>query len=473
MANKYPLHTEIAYQDASELFNRFAENEWAIFLDSADALNQMEDTNRYSYLCVDPAKTFTIKDEQLKGASEPVTDPFVYLNAQLTGHHLASIEDLPPFQGGAVGYFSYDLCHYLENIQRPILAADNPYPDMAIGLYDVVVAFDHVLKKAHLISTGYPFEDESQRMKHAQTRLDAFQKLLAGENELGLRDLPDTSGVELKSPFSKDGYESAVAKAQKYILEGDIFEVNLSHRFTAKLSSDPSSKYALYTKMRSVNASPFCAYLNLPDHQILSTSPERFLSLNGQKVSTRPIKGTCPRGKTDEEDVMLANRLAASEKDRSENIMIVDLLRNDLSQVCEKESVTVQKLCGIESYPTVHHLVSTIEGNLRPTEDALSLLRACFPGGSITGAPKVRSMQIIYELEPTARGPYCGSIGYVGFNGNMDTSIVIRTLLCHGENISYQAGGAVVLDSEPENEYLETLVKSHSVNKALSSEVLA
>jgi para-aminobenzoate synthetase component 1 len=252
-----------------------------------------------------------------------------------------------------------------------------------------------------------------------------------------------------------------------YILAGDIFEANISQRFSADLLDRP---FDLYRRLREINPATFSAYLAFDDTILASASPERFLKLTHGQVETRPIKGTRPRGKTAQEDQAFANELMKSEKDHAENVMIVDLLRNDLSRVCEDHSVQVPQLCGLESYPAVHHLVSVVTGKLTSKLTAVDLLRATFPGGSITGAPKIRAMEIIAEIEPTRRGPYCGSIGYIGFNGDMDTSIAIRTYAIKNNKVTFQAGGAVVVDSDPVDEYEETLTKARALKKALIEE---
>ena len=465
-----PLSQEIPYIDQANLFQLFSMNAWSFLLDSADSKLQRDDTNRYSYIGFDPFDKIIIKDGQRINHSDSTSNPFQYLKQQLMNFKLAEDPDLPPFQGGAIGYFSYDLCHYLETVNRPIHQENNPYADLAIGIFDTIIAFDHVLEKAWIISTGFPEKDNSRRLTRAKLRLDTCANKIKDAIPHKPENKQNASNIELTSPFNKERYANLVEKAQQYILEGDIFEVNLSHRFEAELNQPDEENYSLYMKMRAANPSPFSAYLNMGDHQILSSSPERFLLCKDRHVSTRPIKGTAPRGKSPTEDEYNAKKLSSSEKDRSENVMIADLLRNDLSKVCLPNSIKVKKLCGLENYPSVFHLVTVIEGVLQNNVHSLDLLEACFPGGSITGAPKIRSMQIIYELEPTARGPYCGSIGYIGFNGAMDTSIVIRTLLAHGNKISYQAGGAVVLDSSPEEEYLETLTKSASIKRVLTCE---
>nr|MCU0706479.1 aminodeoxychorismate synthase component I [Fimbriiglobus sp.] len=275
--------------------------------------------------------------------------------------------------------------------------------------------------------------------------------------------LPHHPGVT--SNFSRDGYIDAVRRAVEYVHAGDVFQVNLSQRLLAPLTEHPLE---LYGRLRQTSPSPFGCYLDLGDFQILSSSPERFLQLSADgEVSTRPIKGTRPRGKTPAEDAELLHDLTTNPKDRAENVMIVDLLRNDLGRVCEFGSVTVPKVCEVESFRHVHHLVSEVRGKLRPGLTAFDLLRASFPGGSVTGAPKVRAMEIIAELEPTARGPYCGSIGWIGFDGAMDTNILIRTLTAGRGWLQFPVGGGIVADSDPATEYEETLHKAAGMLRAL------
>lgn len=276
----------------------------------------------------------------------------------------------------------------------------------------------------------------------------------------------DAEQLALRSTFTHRGYLDAVSRVREYIVAGDIFQANLSQRFETSL---PEPAFDLYRRLRQWNPAPFAAYLDWGDLQVLSASPERFLRLDGERrqIETRPIKGTRPRGLGPMHDAALGRALAESEKDRAENVMIVDLLRNDLSRVCRPGSVRVPELFALEHHPTVHHLVSTVIGELAPSADAVDLIRAAFPGGSITGAPKVRAMEIIAELEPTQRGVYCGSIGYLSATGAMDTSIVIRTYLALRGQVYFQAGGGIVADSDPELEYRETLDKARGLIETL------
>ncbi len=273
--------------------------------------------------------------------------------------------------------------------------------------------------------------------------------------------------MRLSSNFTRPAYLAAIRRTKDYISAGDIYQVNLSQRLSAPLTTSP---WQLYDRLARENPSPFAAYFRTPDATIISCSPERFLQVRGREVETRPIKGTRPRGATPEEDARLAQELLSSEKDRAENVMIVDLERNDLGRVCEFGSVHVPELFAIEQYATVHHLVSTVRGRLRPGATALDCLRESFPGGSITGAPKVRAMEIIEELEPTRRGVYTGAIGYLCFSGDMDTNIVIRTIVIQNGLAHFQVGGGIVADSVPEAEYQETMDKARALTRALAAE---
>ena len=297
--------------------------------------------------------------------------------------------------------------------------------------------------------------------RRAEAEADARSLKIAPQNPL-----PGFPGVT--SNFDRAGYEEAVSKVVEYIRAGDCYQVNLSQRLLAPLREHPLD---LYGRLRKLNPAPFAAYFDLGDFQILSASPERFLKVENGEVETRPIKGTRPRGRTPEEDAALIADLISNPKDRAENVMIVDLLRNDLGRVCEYGSVRVPTVCEIETFQYVHHLVSEVRGKLRPECGPLDLLRAAFPGGSVTGAPKVRAMEIIAELEPTARGPYCGSLGFIGFDGTMDTNILIRTFTAGGGWLQFPVGGGIVADSDPHREYEETLHKAAGLLRALGKVV--
>jgi para-aminobenzoate synthetase component 1 len=468
-----PLAEELLPAPAAwDVARRLADQPNLLFLDSA-APGRL---GRYSFVTADP---FAWMDARGRLVSEAIpggvaigfeADPFDTLRGWLERFRRDTAPGLPPFQGGAAGLFGYDLCHHLERLPRPGLD-EFEVPDVAVGFYDWVVTFDHAEGRAWVVSTGLPDEDHERR---ARQRLKRVKQLLARPEP----DLPRSShwaarpqtyfplpGVPgVGSSFSREGFLEAIRAGIDYVHAGDCFQVNLAQRLLAPLAEPPLE---LYRRLRERNPAPFAGYFDLGGVAVASASPERFVRLHKGRVETRPIKGTRPRGGTAAEDEAQARELLASAKDRAENVMIVDLLRNDLGRVCEFGSVRVEALCELESYRTVHHLVSEVRGSLRPGLGAIDLLRAAFPGGSVTGAPKVRAMEIIAELEPVARGPYCGSLGYVGFDGSMDTSLLIRTFTVAGGWAQFPVGGGLVADSDPEAEYGETLHKAAGLLRAL------
>ena len=446
---------------------------------------QSDRLGRYSFLVGDPflvirAKNGTVRQLGVGRTEDFEGDPLDVLQSALSAYVTESIPGLPPFQGGAAGFFSYDLNQHLAGIGPPRFD-DLQLPDLCIGFYDWVLSWDHVEQRAWLVSTGMPAA-AAEREARAASRADRLRAMLdgpavryqvSGAHTGGATPLiprparepvPGVDGVH--STFSKAAYVETAGRIVEYIRAGDIFQANLSQRLDAPLPVHP---FELYRRLRACNPAPFAAYYDIGTATVVGASPERFLKLVDGHVETRPIKGTAPRGTSSEEDSAQARGLRESDKDRAENVMIVDLLRNDLSKVCRDHTVHVPELCVVESYSTVHHLVSTVTGDMRADLGAVDLLRAAFPGGSITGAPKVRAMQIIAEFEPTRRGVYTGAMGYIGFDGAMDTSIVIRTVVATGGTAYFQVGGAVVADSDPRQEYCETLVKAKGLFMALEA----
>ena len=453
-----------------EVFQLLKDNRFSFFLDSGMDPHKL---GRYSFMGSDPFLVVSSRGSEItiaRGAEQSRLqgNPFDVLNHFLEVYHLGSDSPPVPFIGGAVGYFSYDLCHFIERL--PSAAIDDlQLPECYFGFYDLVLAFDNQQGKAYITSTGFPEMRGHERMERATQRLNEMKDRLAEMSRHGT-EAPPTSlsfpaPASLKGGFTHREYVAAVEKARQYIIAGDIFEVNLSQRFEAKLSITP---YELYKRLRQINPAPFACYLGFDEVSVVSASPERFLRIRGDWVETRPIKGTRPRGKTPEKDEALAKELLGSAKDRAENIMIVDLERNDLGRVCRFGTVKVTELAILEVFPTVFHLTSTVVGRLREGKNGIDLLKASFPGGSITGAPKVRAMEIIDELEPTRRSVYTGNIGYLSFNGDLDLSIVIRTFLVKGRKAYFQVGGAVVYDSDPEVEYQETLDKARALVNAIN-----
>ncbi len=450
-----------------------------LFLDSALAQPGLA---RHSFITADPYDWLWSRGRRTflasRGGPGEDADPFAVLAERLAGFRSESMSGLPPFQGGAAGLFGYDLCHHLERLPRP-RHDEFAIPDLAVGFYDWVIAFDHEQDRAWLISTGLPETEPRQRHRRAEQRLAAVnRRLLAGGSDeapacpspSGLAEIhpapqwPVPGCPGLRSNFDPAGYLAAVARAVEYIHAGDCFQVNLAQRLLMPARLSPLETYG---RLRQRNPAPFAGYFDLGEFVVASASPERFLRVGQGEVETRPIKGTRPRGLTPMEDWSRGEDLLASDKDRAENVMIVDLLRNDLGRVCAYGSVRVPEVCRLETYRTVHHLVSEVRGRLRPGLGPVDLLRAAFPGGSVTGAPKIRAMEIIAELEPTARGPYCGSLGYIGFDGAMDTSILIRTLTLGRGWVQFPVGGGIVADSDPEREYEETWHKAEGLLRAL------
>jgi para-aminobenzoate synthetase component 1 len=397
---------EIPFLEPEHAFTAFAGVPGSVFLDSNDSKNKL---SCYSFIAFEPLE-------------------IVETLAEIPGwfsSYKPIINSPLPFTGGAAGYISYD-------------------GDVKFGIYDQIIGFDLLKRRAWYCSSSDTQADAQLRWNSLKQRIDSAQP-----------SDPTLSPVKWAALKSRTEFEHDIQTVIDYIHAGDIFQANLAQRFEAGFNQDP---YAHYLKLRQINPAPFSAFLNFGSTIISSSSPERFLKVTDKKVETRPIKGT----NADEE------WLRQSAKDRAENIMIVDLLRNDLSQVCTDDSISVRQLCDIESYAGLHHLVSAVTGTLRPGQTALDALKACFPGGSITGAPKIRAMEIIAELEPFKRGPYCGAIGYIGFDGAMDMNIAIRTIVFeHGKAI-YHAGGGVTAKSDPAKEYDETLLKAQKVFESFS-----
>jgi para-aminobenzoate synthetase component I len=457
--------------DAVDVFLRLGNLPHVVFFDSAMRHSRL---GRYSFVAADPAEWLTIPADG--------SDALALLAARVAHLPDAARADLPPFQGGWAGLFGYELAGSLEAIPRATFD-EFQVPALAIGLYDVVVAFDHEREHAWLISQGLPERDTSARCARAAERLAHFRQLLSGTRaeaapngdrtwqsptRLPLDQLAPQFAIaghdRLMSNYAADDYRCAIQRAIDYIYAGDVFQVNLAQRL---LHPADSSAVDLYARLRQRNPAPFAGYLDGGEWQIASASPERFVCVAGNHVETRPIKGTRGRARRPEADLFAGDDLQTSEKDRAENIMIVDLLRNDLSRTCRPESVRVAQLCGLESYEYVQHLVSVVEGALRPECAALDVLRTMFPGGSVTGAPKIRAMEIIAELEPTVRGAYCGSLGYIGVGGRMDTNILIRTITSARGWWQLPVGGGIVAQSNPRDEYDETWHKAAGLIRAL------
>lgn len=471
---------------AEEAFRRMSRLPHCLFLDSATAERAPKADlvkishppkrfdprlARYSFVAADPFEFVQMRPQE-RGGIEMIEQRLKHFQSE-------GLPTLPAFQGGAAGLFAYDLARQLEVLPTPRYD-EFELPVLAVGLYDTVVAFDHLEDRAWIVSQGFPELVPERRLKRAQQRLREVQNILAadrktiasspraGERQLPRQqlcpqyDMPSLAG--LSSNFSREQYLAAVQRGIDYILAGDIFQVNLSQRLLHPATCDAVE---LYERLRRCNPAPFAGYFDLGLFQIVSASPERFVCVRDHLVESRPIKGTRPRQDDPSADRAVQKALLESGKDRAENVMIVDLLRNDLSRVCRADSVAVSKLCGLETYQCVHHLVSSIEGRLADDCGPMDLIRAAFPGGSVTGAPKVRAMEIITELEQTARGAYCGSLGYMGFDGSVDLSILIRTITAGRGWWQAQVGGAVVAQSSPKDEYEETWHKAEGLIRAM------
>jgi para-aminobenzoate synthetase component 1 len=453
-ASPFPRFEALPYlEESSRYFDALKDLDWPVFLDSGGRLN-----GRSDIIAAAPCKRLVTRGDTTRivehgKASESREDPFSLVREAL-GEPAGDFTPLA-FEGGAIGYFGYDLGRRIEKL--PELAEDGDrLPEMMIGIYDWVVVVDHENRQAWLIAQGR----SSQTAAIWNELLDRLRSPVAGACQ---GPLHAPGGFE--AGIDRAEYRRQFARIQAWIRDGDCYQVNYTQRFDAQVEGDG---WQAYREMRALNPVPFGAFLRFDDLEILSFSPERFLRLEGRQVTSEPIKGTRPRSEDPREDLRLKRELGESVKDRAENLMIVDLLRNDLGRVCEPGSIGVRDLFKVESFPTVHHMVSTVSGRLRDGEDAMSLLRASFPGGSITGAPKIRAMEIIEELEPVRRGIYCGAIGYIGFNGDMDTSIVIRTLVRRGDMAHYWVGGGIVADSDPDEEYQECLDKAQAFRRYFS-----
>ena len=479
------MHKQLSNLSVETALQRLSALPGCLLLESVKPAGslQRKPLGRYSFAMADPFESVVVR----VGSKRPLAE----IDSLLNKYSTDLIDGLPPMQGGVAGMFSYDLNRSFEKI--PAAKHDEfGLPAIVVGAYDVVIAWDHFENKTWLISQGFPETEPAAREKRAAERAEFFERLLCGgddasaedgdtakrftaSEDLEAKDLaPQFSCLhrtleQLTSDFSADAYIAAVQKCIDYIVAGDVFQINLSQRLLHPITTD---SVTLYRRLRACNPAPFSCYFDMAsisdcDAQIVSASPERLVSVRQRTVETRPIKGTRPRTGQPMVDIREQERLLASQKDRAENIMIVDLMRNDLASVCEDDSICVTQLCQPESYQSVLHLVSAVEGKLKPESSLCDLLAAIFPGGSITGAPKIRAMEIIAELEPTSRGAYCGSVGYLGFDGSADLNILIRTVTASKGWWQVPVGGGVVVQSDPVAEHQETWTKATSMLQAM------
>ncbi|MCW2484931.1 aminodeoxychorismate synthase component 1 [Candidatus Symbiopectobacterium sp. NZEC127] len=454
MDSRLPDYHSLPYQPDAllRLFAPFADQPWAMLLHSGFADHQH---NRFDIMVADPVTTLTTRgDETLitraDGTQCSTQDPFLLVRQEMAraGISAHAHPDMP-FQGGALGLFGYDLGRRVETLPSRA-QQDIHLADMAVGIYDWALIADHQRQTLTLLT----YENHAARLAW----------LFAPPDTATHDDFQLTTPWQ--SNMTREAYGTRFQRIQAYLRAGDCYQVNLAQRFSAGYRGD---EWQAFLSLSGANRAPFSAFIRLPEHCVISVSPERFLQLHNQRIETRPIKGTLPRAADPQEDARRATALAASQKDRAENLMIVDLLRNDIGRVAVPGSVRVPELFHVEAFPAVHHLVSTIEARLPESSHATDLLRACFPGGSITGAPKIRAMEIIEELEPHRRNAYCGSIGYISVCGTMDTSITIRTLIAEQGQLHCWAGGGIVADSQEQAEYQETLDKLGRILPQLSA----
>jgi para-aminobenzoate synthetase component 1 len=456
-----------SYAAFPDVVKRVMRKPYSVYLDGGSGQFK---SSRYSFLATDPFLIFKCWGNRISisgsnGERSLVEDPFKYIDKLVKSYEIDCCNEKAPFVGGAAGYIGYDMGRQVEEI--PVMLNDDlDIPDAVLCLYGSVIIADHFKKELFASASGLP---ETGKVLQKNKALEDLGSLLSFSSPADLsnenKDVDEESekGI-LKSNFTRDDYVEAVKKVKDYIAQGEVYQVNLSQRFTCENNRLP---FDVYNSLRYKSPAPFSCFLNYADFHILSSSPEGFLKFNRGEVETRPIKGTRPRGKTTADDVCLKNDLLKSIKDRAELLMITDLERNDLGRVCKYGSIYPESLFDLETYSNVFHLVSSIRGELMDGRSHVDCLKACFPGGSITGAPKIRAMEIIEELERCRRKIYTGSIGYFGFNQRSDFNIAIRTILHKNGRYYFSAGGGIVADSDPELEYEETIHKSKGMMEAL------
>ena len=415
---------------------------------------------RWSFLGVQPRAVMRIDDGRLTVGGEPKSfdDPYAAVSEELERYRVAPLADLPPFAGGAVGLFGYDLVRYAEPTVGAATRDDLGLPDLALMVSDVLVAFDHLKHEVTLLANVFVGGDLETRYGEALAAMADVRERLAApvpRARAGVRQPP-----RYESNLGSDGYSAAVERVKEYIRAGDAYQVVPSQRWTADA---PVEAFSIYRGLRTINPSPYMYFLDFEDFEVAGASPESLVKVTGRRAEQRPIAGTRPRADTAQADLERANELLADEKERAEHIMLVDLGRNDLGRVCEYGSVHVDELMAVETYSHVMHIVSSVSGTLRDGVTAMDALRASLPAGTLAGAPKIRAMQIIDELEPGKRGPYGGAIGYLSYTGDLDTCIYIRSAAVKDGRMSVQAGGGIVADSRPAYEVRETEAKAGAV----------
>ena len=468
-SNVIPVYRELPMEghDPISAFKKLPKSEYAYILESVEK-GQL---GRYSFLGTEPYLVLRCKGDKaeiLKGEKyEPATfkgrDPLSLLKECMDKYKAPPDENLPPFYGGAVGYFSYDMVRFFEKLPDDN-ADDLTLPDLYFILTDVVLIFDHSSSSIKIVSNAQVEENPDAAYQSAIDKIERMiQHLNKEEPKQHIQETPLETGIE--SNFTKEDFCNAVRKAKEYIRKGDIFQVVLSKRTKKALNTSPLS---IYQALRKINPSPYMFYLKFGDTHLVGSSPEILVRTCGDEVTIRPIAGTRKRGKTPAEDKELEKSLLADEKERAEHLMLVDLGRNDLGRIAKVGTVKVDEFMTVERYSHVMHIVSNVRGKLESGRDSFDVLRASFPAGTVTGAPKIRAMEIIDELEPIRRGPYAGAVGYFSFSGNMDTCITIRTIVIKENEMYVQAGAGIVADSVPETEFQETANKAQALLKAIS-----
>ena len=469
--NLVPVYREIlADMDTPvSAFRKIGTGDYAFLLESVE---RGEQPGRHSFVGGEPFLVFRSRGREvtIERAGQVETrclpegaDPLTALKELLAQYRFVPFEGMPRFCGGAVGYLSYDLVRFFEEL--PDTCEDDlGLPDCLLAFTDTFVVFDHLRRRMLVLSHALVEGDPDAAYDAAVAKVEALVERLRGPAPPAPKHVPTDTPDELRSNLTRRQFEDIVRHAKEYISAGDIIQAVLSQRLTKRVHADP---FDIYRALRSLNPSPYMYYLTYGDLRIIGSSPERLVSEENGEVITRPIAGSRPRGRDALEDRELASDLLADEKERAEHIMLVDLGRNDLGRVCRYGSVVVDDLMSIEKYSHVIHIVSNVRGELAPGKDQFDVLRACFPAGTLSGAPKIRAMEIIDELEPTRRGPYGGVIGYFSFSGNMDTAITIRTIVINGDTAHIQVGAGIVADSVPANEHQETMNKAMALIRAM------
>lgn len=468
--NLIPVYREIIadVETPVSAFLKLGESSRSFLLESVEGGERLA---RFSFLGNDPYLVVTCQNGEVKvirgGQSEVKTcqDPLQAIKEILSHYNPAKIEELPPFFGGAVGYVGYDAIRYFERIPKQA-QDDLALPEMVFFFTDTILIFDHLRHKIKVVANAHVNGDLNAVYDQAVHKIEALvKKLRQPFSSRPLEDVRDGSGGNgFRSNISKEDFLKAVQKAKDYVFAGDVLQVVLSQRFSAEFRAEP---FDIYRILRTINPSPYMYYLKNSDLELIGSSPEPLVRVEGDSVMTCPIAGTRPRGKNEEEDVESEQELLTDEKERAEHIMLVDLGRNDLGKVCRPGTVKVENLMAVERYSHVMHLVSRVTGVLEKGRDAFDVLRAVFPAGTVSGAPKIRAMEIIYELEPTLRGPYSGAVGYFSYSGNLDCCITIRTIVAKGKRAYVQAGAGIVADSAPEKEFQETISKAQALISAV------